>query len=66
MPPAAALRRAGYAEAAWRDGAELAQLGGDVAERLAREGNRAPAPQALLARPYESLRPCLPAPDARP
>ncbi len=60
MPPATALRSLHLAESAWRDSAELARLSGYVRDALQSESGRAPELGALLAKGYESLRPCLP------
>jgi hypothetical protein len=63
MPPPPALRREGFEDvAAWRDGAELAQLDAYVADRLREQTGHGEALAQLLARDYESLRPCLPSP----
>jgi hypothetical protein len=66
MPPPPALRREGFAgDTAWRDGAELAQLDAYVAGVLREQTGHGEALAQLLARDYESLRPCLPATSAR-
>jgi mono/diheme cytochrome c family protein len=63
MPPPPALRREGFEDvAAWRDGAELTQLDAYVADRLREQTGHGEALAQLLARDYESLRPCLPSP----
>jgi hypothetical protein len=61
MPPENVLRGLHVAEAAWRDGAELARLSAYASDALRRESGRAPDLGTLLSKGYESLRPCLPA-----
>ncbi len=61
MPPATALLRMHIPERSWRDSAELDRLTAYVRDALQNETGRAPELGSLLAKGYESLRPCLPA-----
>jgi cytochrome c5 len=58
MPPLAALASQGFQPQGWTASPELVALRGH-AEKLLRAEGRQPA--ELLGRPFESLRPCLPA-----
>jgi len=61
MPPATALLGMHIPERSWRDSAELDRLTAYVRDALQSETGRAPELGNLLAKGYESLRPCLPA-----